>query len=195
MGFFLIVVLLIAALVFYVIAIYNKLVMKRNQGKNSFAQISVQLQRRHDLIPQLIEVASRYLTHEQATLTEVAQARSGAVAANQQAAKDPNPSNLNLLERAEGMLSNALGRLMAVSEQYPDLKADALMQDLMEEMTTTENRIGFARQAYNDSILDYNNAREIFPNNLLLSFFTFKPLPELRFDLESAQAPATMSRA
>jgi LemA protein len=194
-GFFLVAVLLFVALIFYVIAIYNGLVMKRNQGKNSFAQISVQLQRRHDLIPQLIEVASRYLTHEQATLTEVTQARSTAVAANQQATKEPSPANLNILERAEGMLSSALGRLMAVSEQYPDLKADALMQDLMEEITTTENRIGFARQAYNDSILDYNNAREIFPNNLLLGFFTFRPLPELKFDAQSTQAPATMSRA
>ena len=163
---------LVAALV--VAGIYNKLVTLRNRFKNAFAQIDVQLKRRYDLIPNLVEVAKGYLKHERETLEAVIKARNIAFAAAQSAAANPadGAAVKNLLS-AETGLTGALSRLMVVSEQYPDLKANQNMAQLTEELTSTENKISFARQAYNDSVMVYNTARETFPNNFVSGIFNF----------------------
>ena len=150
---------LIAAIVFWVMAAYNRLVAQRNEFKNAFAQIDVQLKRRYDLIPNLVEVAKKYIAHERETLEAVVKARTSAVTANTAAASDPsNAAAMRQLTAAEGGLSGALGRLFAVAEAYPDLKANQTMMQLTEELTSTENRIAFARQAFNDSVMTYQPA-------------------------------------
>ncbi len=165
---------LIVALTLYLISIYNRLVTAKNRYQNSFAQIDVQLTRRYDLIPNLVETAKGYLRHEQDTLQAVISARQGAMNDLQQAAKDPsNAKAMAKLAKAEQGLSGALGRLFAVSEAYPDLKANQTMMQLSEELTTTENKVAFSRQAFNDSVMEYNTLREAFPNNLIAGQFKF----------------------
>ena len=159
---------IIAGAVLFAITIYNRLVAGRNRFKNAFAQIDVQLTRRHDLIPNLVETAKRYMSHEKDTLEAVVNARNLAVAGLKAAAKDPtDPEAMKQLASAEQGLSGALGRLFALSEAYPDLKANEIMMQLSEELTTTENKVAFSRQAYNDSVMNYNTLRESFPNNFL----------------------------
>ncbi len=165
---------LIVGAVFLAISIYNRLVSGRNRFKNAFAQIDVQLTRRHDLIPNLVETAKGYMAHERGTLEAVINARNAAVAGLKNAAKDPtDPEAMKNLAQAEQGLSGALGRLFALSEAYPDLKANENMMQLSEELTTTENKVAFARQAYNDSVMQYNTLRESFPNNFFAAWFTF----------------------
>lgn len=155
---------IIGLIVFFAISLYNKLVALRNRFKNAFAQIDVQLKRRYDLIPNLVETAKAYLKHERETLEAVIQARNAAASANQKAAADPaDPSALRGLMGAETALTGALGKFFALSEAYPDLKANQNMSQLSEELTSTENKIAFARQAFNDSVMTYNTARESFP--------------------------------
>lgn len=164
----------IVVIVFMVISIYNKLVALRNLFKNSFAQIDVQLKRRYDLIPNLVETAKGYLKHERGTLEAVITARNQAYSASQKAASNPtDAAAMQGLLMAEGQMAGAMGKLMAIAEAYPDLKANQTMQQLMEELTSTENKISFARQAYNDAVMMYNNARETFPNVLIANNFGF----------------------
>jgi len=152
----------------YIISIYNRLIQLRNQFKNGFAQIDVQLQRRHDLIPSLVESAKAFMGHEKETLTQVIEARKQASAARADAKSHPeNGASMAALGRAESLLSGSLANLFAISEQYPDLKANETMAQLMEELSSTENRIGFARQAFNDLVMNYNTYREQFPNNFI----------------------------
>jgi LemA protein len=165
---FLIILAVVVVIGLVVAGIYNKLVALRNRYKNAFAQIDVQLKRRYDLIPNLVETAKAYMAHERQTLEAVIQARNQASSANQRAAA--NPADADAMRRllgAESALSGALGRLLVTVEQYPDLKANQNMAQLMEELTSTENKISFARQAYNDSVTVYNTARETFPNVLI----------------------------
>lgn len=165
---------LIVGAVLFAISIYNRLVVGRNRFKNAFAQIDVQLTRRHDLIPNLVETAKGYMAHERETLEAVINARNTAVAGLKNAAKDPtDPEAMKNLAQAEQGLSGALGRLFALSEAYPDLKANENMMQLSEELTTTENKVAFARQAYNDSVMQYNTVRESFPNNFFAGWFSF----------------------
>lgn len=159
-----VVLIIFIALVGYAIGIYNRLVQLRNRFKNAFAQIDVQLKRRYDLIPNLVETAKAYLKHERETLEAVIAARSTAVNAQQQAAARPDdPNAIRALSSAEGQLGSVLGRLFALSEAYPDLKANQNMMQLTEELTSTENKIAFARQAFNDAVMTYNTTREEFP--------------------------------
>ena len=170
-------VLLVIAIIlgFWVIGIYNSLVELRNRFKNAFAQIDVQLKRRYDLIPNLVETAKGYLKHERETLEAVIKARNIALAASQSAAANPADGNaMKSLVAAETGLAGALSRLMVVAEQYPDLKANQNMMQLTEELTSTENKIAFARQAYNDSVMAYNTARETFPNVVFAGTFGFQ---------------------
>ncbi len=156
--------------------IYNSLVALRNRFKNAFAQIDVQLKRRYDLIPNLVETAKGYMKHESGTLEAVIKARNIAYAASQSAATNPADANaMKGLVSAESGLSGALSRLMVVSEQYPDLKANQNMMQLTEELTSTENKVSFARQAYNDSVTQYNTTREVFPNVIFAGVFGFLP--------------------
>ena len=158
----------------FVAGIYNRLVTMRNRYKNAYAQIDVQLKRRYDLIPNLVETAKGYLKHESGTLEAVTAARNIAYAASKTAAANPGePSALKDLSAAETGLGGALSRLMMVSEAYPDLKANQNMMQLTEELTSTENKISFARQAYNDSVMTYNTDREVFPSNLIAGMFNF----------------------
>jgi LemA protein len=170
----LLVVILVVAL--SATGIYNTLVALRNRFKNAYAQIDVQLKRRYDLIPNLVETAKGYMKHEHDTLEDVIKARNIALAASQAAAANPADGGaMKGLVSAEGGLTGALSRLMVVSEQYPDLKANQNMMQLTEELTSTENKIAFARQAYNDSVMEYNTARETFPNVVLAGMFGFQP--------------------
>ena len=165
----------IVLLALFVVGIYNRLVTLRNRYKNAFSQIDVQLKRRHDLIPNLVETAKGYLAHERGTLEAVIAARNQAVSAREAAAKAPgDPGAMHDLARAEGALGGVLGRLFALSEAYPDLKANQTMAQLMEELTSTENRVAFARQAYNDAVMEYNTGRERFPNMLIAGPFGFR---------------------
>ena len=167
---------LILVLGLWVAGIYNTLVALRNRFKNAFAQIDVQLKRRYDLIPNLVETAKGYLKHERETLEAVIKARNIALAASQSAAANPADANaMKGLVSAETGLTGALSRLMVVSEQYPDLKANQNMMQLTEELTSTENKISFARQAYNDSVMSYNTTRETFPNVIFSGMFGFLP--------------------
>ena len=169
---FLVVLALVAAVVFAAISIYNRLVTGRNGYKNAYSQIDVQLKRRHDLIPNLVETAKAYLKHERGTLEAVIAARNTAVAAGRSAAANPgDPQAMQGLSSAEGALTGSLSRLLAVAEAYPDLKANQTMSQLMEELSSTENRISFARQAYNDAVMSHNNTRETFPGLLLAGGF------------------------
>jgi LemA protein len=181
----LVVVIGLAALVgIYAMGVYNGLVQLRNMFKNAFSQIDVQLKRRHDLIPNLVETAKAYMAHESGTLEAVIAARNGAESARQAAAANPgDAAALQKLGAAEAGLGGVLGRLFAVSEAYPDLKANQNMMQLTEELTTTENKVAFSRQAYNDSVLAYNNKREVFPNNLFAGVFGFSEAA--LFEIES----------
>jgi LemA protein len=184
MGWFF--VALIAAAVIFAISIYNRLVAGRNRFKNAFAQIDVQLTRRHDLIPNLVETAKGYMKHERETLEAVINARNTAVAGLKNAARDPSdPEAMKNLAQAEQGLSGALGRLFALAEAYPDLKANENMMQLSEELTTTENKVAFARQAYNDSVMDFNTLRETFPNNFFAGWFSFGPAELLEIEDEA----------
>ncbi len=161
-----------AVAVLWTVTIYNRLVALKNRYQNAFAQIEVQLKRRYDLIPNLIETAKRYLAHEADTLEAVTQARNSAMAGLKSAAADPgNMGAMQELGAAEGLLSGALGRLNVVMEAYPDLKADQNMRQLSEEITSTENRVAFARQAFNDQVMAYNTYRQSFPQVALAGFF------------------------
>ena len=186
--------IIVAVLVVVIgIKIFNKLVRARNQAKNGFAQIDVQLKRRHDLIPNLVAAAKRYLTHEEETLTRVINARNHAQNLQDASAHQPDSmEHMALFAKAEGMLSKALSQFSAVVEAYPELKADSMVKELMDELTNTENRIGFARQHYNDSVMFYNNDREVFPNNLVSTTFGFRQMSQLKFEDRDtiAQAPA-----
>jgi LemA protein len=178
--------IIIAAVVGFGILIYNRLVAGRNRFKNAFAQIDVQLTRRHDLIPNLVETAKGYIKHERETLEAVINARNTAVSGLKEAAADPtDPEAMRRLSAAEQGLSGALGRLFALSEAYPDLKANQNMMQLSEELTTTENKVAFARQAYNDSVMDYNTLRESFPNNFVAGWFAFRSAELLEIEDES----------
>ncbi len=177
---------LIVAIVLFAISIYNRLVAGRNRYKNAFAQIDVQLTRRHDLIPNLVETAKGYMAHERGTLEDVVNARNAAVSGLKAAAKDPtDPEAMKRLSEAEQGLSGALGRLFALSEAYPDLKANQNMMQLSEELTTTENKVAFARQAYNDAVMQYNTMRESFPNSMIAGQFGFKGAELLEIEDES----------
>ena len=166
---------LIALVIFWAVGAYNRLIGLRNQFRNAFAQIDVQLKRRYDLIPNLVETAKAYMKHERETLEAVIKARNVAVGANNAAAADPgNAESMKQLVAAEGMLTGALGKLFALAEAYPDLKANQNMMQLSEELTATENKISFARQAFNDAVMTFNNAVEQFPSNFIANFFSFK---------------------
>ena len=169
---FLVVVAVLAGIVLFGVSLYNGLVRLRNESKNAFSQIDVQLKRRHDLIPNLVETAKGYIKHERETLEAVVKARNTAVTAAAAAAAAPgDPAAMRGLAGAEGALGASLSRLLAVAEAYPTLKADVTMNRLMEELSSTENRIAFSRQAFNDSVMAYNTARETFPGNLLAGAF------------------------
>jgi LemA protein len=175
--------LIVVILALWVVGIYNGLVTLRNRFKNAFAQIDVQLKRRYDLIPNLVETAKGYLKHERETLEAVIKARNIALAASQTAAANPADANaMKGLMSAETGLAGALSRLMVVSEQYPDLKANQNMMQLTEELTSTENKIAFARQAYNDSVMTYNTSRETFPNVIFAGMFGFQPAELFKVD-------------
>jgi LemA protein len=163
-------------LLFFVIGAYNALVTLRNRYKNAYSQIDVQLKRRYDLIPNLVETAKGYLAHERGTLEAVIAARNVAVTANARAAQNPgDASAMKELSSAESALGGVMNRLFALAEAYPDLKANTTMMTLMEELTSTENKVSFARQAYNDSVMGYNTKREVFPTNIIASSFNFAP--------------------
>ena len=167
--------LIIVALVIFVVTVYNKLIASKNQVKNAFAQIDVQLTRRHDLIPNLIEAVKGYMAHEKGTLEAVINARNTAVSGLKEAAADPsNPEAIEKLGKAEGQLNGALGRLFALAEAYPDLKANENMMQFQEELTSTENRVAFARQAFNDAVMRFNTLRDQVPNNFVVNFFPGK---------------------
>ena len=184
-GFWIVVGIVVAAVV-WLISIYNALVARRNRFKNAFAQIDVQLKRRYDLIPNLVETAKGYIKHERETLEAVIAARNTAHAANRPAAANPaDPEAMKQMGAAEAGLSGALGRLFAVSEAYPDLKANQTMMQLSEELTSTENKISFARQAYNDAVMSYNTGIESFPDNFVAGFGGFKEATLL----ESTESP------
>jgi LemA protein len=184
-GFWIVVGIVVAAVV-WLIAIYNGLVARRNRFKNAFAQIDVQLKRRYDLIPNLVETAKEYIKHERQTLEAVIAARASAQSANQRAAANPADAEaMKQMGAAEAGLSGALGRLFAVSEAYPDLKANQTMMQLSEELTSTENKISFARQAYNDEVMSYNTAIESFPDNFVAGFGGFREATLL----ESTESP------
>jgi LemA protein len=183
-------VLLIIVVAVYAIAVYNRLIRARNGYQNAYAQIDVQLVRRHDLIPNLVETAKGYLKHERETLDAVVRARAGAVDAQAAASKAPgDPAAMGQLAGAENVLTQALGRLFALAEAYPDLKANQNMMQLSEELTSTENRVAFARQAYNDSVLSYNNQREVFPASVISGPMGFKPAALLEIEEAQRQPP------
>ncbi|MBE9578538.1 MULTISPECIES: LemA family protein [Moraxella] len=180
--------IILAVIIGFLIAVYNALVRLRNQVANGLAQIDVQLKRRHDLIPNLVNVAKRYMTHEEQVLTRVTEARNIAKS-GLDALKNTGLSGtdgLAKLANAESNLSRALGSFYAVVENYPELKADSALKELSDEIKNTENRIGFARQFYNDSVMFYNNKRESFPNNLVANWFGFMPIAQLEFADKSA---------
>ena len=183
---FLVFLAIVVALIVYAIGIYNSLVNLRNRVKNAFAQIDVQLTRRYDLIPNLVEAVKGYMKHERETLDSVIRARNAAVSNLDAAKSDPaNAEAVRRLGESEGALASALGRLFALSEAYPDLKADRNMMHFQEELASTENKVAFARQAFNDAVLGYNNAAQNFPNNIVAGMFHFEPASFLDIDSES----------
>jgi LemA protein len=185
-GFLVLAVLVIA----WLVGIYNNLVNLRNRFRNAFAQIDVQLKRRHDLIPNLVETAKAYLTHERQTLEAVIAARNSAEGARQNAAAAPgDPRAMKDLASAEAGLSGVLGRFFALSEAYPDLKANQNMMQLSEELSTTENKIAFARQAYNDAVMRYNNKCEMVPSNIVAGMFSFQRAEFFEIEAEGERAP------
>ncbi len=176
---------IVAAIVLWAIGIYNRLVNERNRVRNAFAQIDVQLTRRYDLIPNLVEAVKGYIKHERETLEAVIQARNNAVSSLDAAKADPaNAEAMKKLGASEGALGSALGRLFALSEAYPDLKANQNMMKLQEELASTENKVAFSRQAFNDSVLGYNNTAENFPNNFIANTFRFALASFLEIDSE-----------
>ena len=187
-----IIVVVIVVLAFWLIGGYNGLVRGRNAYKNAFAQIDVQLQRRFDLIPNLVETAKAYLQYEKGTLEAVVQARGAAMAGLSAARTDQTDAvAMQQLAQGEGQLNGALGRLFAITEAYPELKANQNMMQLSEELTSTENKVAFARQAYNDSVMSYNNRRETFPTSVYAGRFNFAPaalleIPQDRTDMREA---------
>ena len=188
MGTGTILLIVLIGIVLFGINAYNRMVTARNGYKNAFAQIDVQLTRRHDLIPNLVETAKAYMAHEKETLTAVINARNAAVSGLTQAKADPSNSEaMRELGMAEQGLSGALGRLFALSEAYPDLKANQNMQQLSEELTTTENKVSFARQAFNDAVMLYNNLIEQFPSNLIAGMFTFTTAEMLEIEDEEVR--------
>lgn len=181
---------LAALVVLFAIGLYNNLVRQRNQYKNAFAQIDVQLKRRYDLIPNLVETAKAYMKHEREALEAVIAARNQAAASERQAAAAPgNAQAMANLAGAENVLNGALGRLFALAEAYPDLKANQTMMQLSEEITSTENRVAFARQAYNDAVTSYNTSRELFPASIIAGSFGFTPACVLEIEDLERQAP------
>ena len=177
------------AIAFFFVSIYNRLVGGRNAYKNAFAQIDVQLTRRHDLIPNLVETAKGYIKHERETLEAVIAARNSAVSGLKRAAANPgDPASVQQLAGAEAQLNGALSRLFAVAEAYPDLKANQNMMQLSEELTSTENKVAFARQAFNDAVMNYNNAREVFPNSIVAGMFMFTPAQLLEIESPEKRA-------
>ena len=178
-GLFILVIVVVVPVFFilmWIVGAYNRLVALRNRFKNAYAQIDVQLKRRYDLIPNLVETAKGYIKHERGTLEAVVAARNAASAANVLAAQNPGDATaMKALSGAETALTSTLGRLFAVAEAYPDLKANTTMMTLMEELTSTENKVAFARQAYNDSVMAYNTQRETFPTNMVAGPFNFGP--------------------
>lgn len=182
---------IIAAIVFWAIGIYNRLVNERNRVRNGFAQIDVQLTRRHDLIPNLVEAVKGYMKHERETLEGVVVARTAAVSSLDKAKADPaNAAAIKQLGASEGALGAALGRLFALAEAYPDLKANQNMMQFQEELASTENKVAFSRQAFNDAVLSYNNTVENFPNNVIANSFSFDPASFLEIEgEEKREAP------
>ena len=171
---------ILAAVAFWAIAVYNGLVTSRNGYKNAFAQIDVQLQRRFDLIPNLVETAKGYLKHERETLDAVISARSAAQSGLTAAKANPgDPEAMATLAAAQGQLNAGLGRLLAIAEAYPDLKANQNMMQLTEELTSTENKVAFARQAFNDAVMGFNNKREVFPSSVIAGMFNFPAATQL----------------
>ena len=182
------VIVAIIVVVLWAVAIYNRLVRLRNQTRNAFSQIDVQLKRRHDLVPNLVETARGYLKHERQTLEAVVAARGAAISGLNAAKASPgDPAAMAELAASQGALNGALGRLLAVVEAYPDLKANQNMMQLTEELTSTENKVAFARQAYNDSVMAYNNKREVFPSNLVAGIFNFAQAALLDIPADKAQ--------
>ena len=180
-----IIAVILIILIAYPISIYNKLVSLRNRFKNAFAQIDVQLKRRYDLIPNLVNVAKQYMSHERETLEAVIQARNQAVNTEKQAANQPgDPESMQKLMGAEKNLGGALGKLFALSENYPDLKANQNMMQLTEELSSTENKIAFARQSFNDAVMNYNTGREKFPNVIFANMFGFNEARLFEIDVE-----------
>ena len=178
-----IILIVIAGLILFGIGLYNGLVNKRNRVQNAFSQIDVQLTRRYDLIPNLIEAVKGYMAHERDTLEAVINARNSALAGLKSAAADPaNATLIKDLAAAEASLTGSLGKLFALAENYPDLKANENMLSLQEELTTTENKVAFARQAFNDAVLNYNNAREQFPGNIIAGQFKFNAAEYLEIE-------------
>ena len=176
---------IVIAIAFWGVGIYNGLVTARNAFKNAFAQIDVQLQRRFDLIPNLVETAKAYMSHERETLEAVIAARSAAQSGLAAAKANPgDPDAMAQLAAAQGQLNAGLGRLLAVAEAYPDLKANQNMMQLTEELTSTENKVAFARQAFNDAVMSYNNRREVFPNSIFAGMFGFTPATLLEIPAE-----------
>lgn len=191
---FLIFLAIIVGIVMFVIGIYNRLVNSRNRVKNSFAQIDVQLTRRYDLIPNLVEAVKGYMAHERDTLDAVISARNAAMGGLQAAKNNPtDPKAMKELGAAEASLGGALGRLFALAEAYPDLKANQNMLSFQEELTTTENKIAFSRQAFNDTVLAYNNLRENFPNNLIAGPFGFEAASFLEIEAPEKRDPVKVA--
>jgi LemA protein len=184
-GSFLIFLAIIAAIVFWAISIYNRLINERNRVRNAFAQIDVQLTRRHDLIPNLVEAVKGYMKHERETLEAVIKARNAAQSALEAAKADPaNAKAIQELGASEGALGAVLGRLFALSEAYPDLKANQNMMQFQEELSSTENKVAFSRQAFNDAVMGYNNTAENFPNNIIANMFNFQLASFLEIESE-----------
>lgn len=180
---------LVAAIVIWVVAMYNNLVNLRNRVRNAFAQIDVQLTRRHDLIPNLVEAVKGYMKHERETLEGVVEARNAAAAGLKAAAADPsNADAIRALGGAENALTAALGKLFALAEAYPDLKANENMMQFQEELATTENKVAFSRQAFNDAVMGYNNACENFPSNIVAGSFSFSKAEFLEIESEEKRA-------